>query len=196
MTAPPPRRAATLDLGLVRGLADSFPNSPWQTTSTRVFIVERNGGVSLSWRSAKHLKSAGGVYAVLLPTAWFSTPRVLGLHPPNGHHGVAPIQFEFTVPDHTGDGYGVVYIGRATKFCQRWGGHLTTGARKRGGQVKYGLMDCGLYRDEATALRALREHARIIYTALPGPGQCANRDILEMSLCARFGPAFNIKSER
>ena len=62
--------------------------------------------------------------------------------------------------------------------------------------MKYGLADCAYAEDEDQALIALRAHARIIFTVLDGPENCANRDVLEMSLCARFGPAFNIKSER
>jgi hypothetical protein len=94
------------------------------------------------------------------------------------------------------DGYGVVYVGRTTALLERWRGHLSRGERKDGGQVKFGLVDCGLYNDTDTALRALRTHARILYVVLPGPANCANRDVLEMSLCARFAPPFNIKSER
>lgn len=163
---------------------------------TGVFVADRNGRFLSDWRSTKQLKCVGGVYVVLLPTAWFSTPRILHLHAPRGYKGMLPIPFEFTVPDLTSDGYGVVYVGRTTNFCQRWRGHLTLGKRKDGGQVKHGLVDCGLHAEETTALRALREHARLVYTVLSGPQQCANRDVLEMSLCARFAPAFNIKSER
>jgi hypothetical protein len=140
----------------------------------------------------KHLKDIGGVYATLLPTSWFFPSRGLHLHGPKK----CIIPFEFTVRKPM-KGYGVVYVGRTANLRQRFQGHLTKGERKDGGQVKHGLMDCGLYPDdEDGALRALREHGRIIYVELSGPEYCANRDILEMSLCARFGPPFNIKSER
>jgi hypothetical protein len=72
---------------------------------------------------------------------------------------------------------------------------LSHGERKDGGQVKYGLKDCGVEPDIEMALRRLREQAKIVYLVLSGPDECANRDILELSLCARFGPPFNIKSE-
>jgi hypothetical protein len=180
---------ATLALSRVKRLADSFPNDGWQMISTRDFVSPHG---QLDWRSTRHLKCVGGVYAILLPTAWFSVPRILHLHGPKG----TSIPFEFMVPDFTGDGYGVAYVGRTTNLCQRWSGHLCNGERKDGGQVKFGLVDCGLHADETTALQILREHARIVYTVLDGPEQCANRDLLELSLCARFAPAFNIKSER
>jgi len=157
---------------------------------TRDFYRSPNGQLDL--RSARHLKCVGGVYAILLPSAWFSAPRIVHLHGPKR----IPIPFEFTVPDLTGDGYGLVYVGRTTNLCQRWTGHLGKGKRKDGGQVKFGLVDCGLHPDEATALQALRKHARIVYTVLDAQEKCADRDLLEMSLCARFAPPFNIKSER
>ncbi len=163
-------------------------------TDAGSFIAEQ--GKTLTWSAVKHLKGAGGVYAILLPTAWFSPTRVLYLHPPNGHKGATRIPFEFTVPELIGDGYGVVYVGKATKLPQRWNGHLIKGERKRGGQVKHGLIDCGLFADELAAISAVREHAKIAYTVLSGPEQCVNRDVLEMALCGRFGPPFNVKSER
>lgn len=191
--SPKPQASATLDLLLVRRLAECFPSDPWQTISTRTFIAaDRNGECYSTWSSAKHLKKVGGVYAILLPTAWFAPARILHLHAPQG----STISYQFTLPDLTGDGYGIAYVGRTADLCQRWRLHLTKGKRKDGGQVKHGLMDCGREQTEDSALRALREHARIIYTELRDPKNCANRDVLEMSLCARFGPPFNIKAER
>ena len=191
--SPKPQISATLDLLLVKQLAKCFPNDPWQTISTRTFIAaDRNGECYSDWRSTKHLKKVGGVYAILLPTTWFSPPRILHLHAPQR----CTIPYEFILSDLVGDGYGIVYVGRTVDLCQRWRLHLTKGKRKDGGQVKHGLVDCGREPTEDSALRTLREHARIIYTELRGPENCANRDVLEMSLCGRFGPPFNIKSER
>jgi hypothetical protein len=45
-------------------------------------------------------------------------------------------------------------------------------------------------------LRYLREHGRIVYHILPGPENRANRDIIELTLCSKYKPPFNIKSER
>jgi hypothetical protein len=192
MSSPILQGAAKLDLPRVRQLVECFPSNPWRTIFTRVFIADRDEQFFSDWRSVKQLKQIGGVYAILLPTTWFSSVRTLLLHAPRK----CTISFEFTLQDLTGDGYGVVYVGRTANLQQRWRGHLTKGKRKDGGQVKNGLKDCGCEPDEESALRALRAHARIIYTTLPGPENCANRDVLEMSLCARFGPPFNIKSER
>ena len=186
---------ATLDLVLTKKLSQSFPSgNDWQTIDAATFIADRDQKVFSNWALASHLKAIGGVYAVLLPVDWFRMNRTLRLHPPH-KHSEEFILFEFNVPALR-NGYGVIYVGRTTDLSRRIRLHLTEGKRKNGGQVKYGLLDCGLHLDSISALRALRQHGRFCYTVLSGPDQCANRDVLEMALCARFGPPFNIKSER
>jgi hypothetical protein len=119
----------------------------------------------------------------------------ISLHAPHSRAGV-PIQFEFSLSKLTDDGYAVLYVGRSSNLSQRWRGHLTPGEPKDGGQVKYGLLNCGAFTTADAALRFLRQEGRIVYTVLDGPDHCANRDILEGSLCAQYAPPFNIKSER
>ena len=185
---------ARLDLSLVQNLAASFPDGgDWSMVEARRFIKDRGEQIFSDWSPTASLKGIGGVYAVLLPADWFEKPLTLPLHGP--HRLIQPIEFQFTLTA-LADGYGVIYVGRTTNLWQRWRGHLSKGYRKDGGQVKFGLLDCALHTDALTALRALRTHGRFIYTALPGSENCANRDVLEMALCARFGPPFNIKSER
>jgi hypothetical protein len=186
---------ARLDLELTQSLATTFPHGDrWQTINVRTFVKDRGDRMFSDWSSIASLDGVGGVYAVLLPILWFEQPLTLPLHAPHHHRGER-ILFEFTLPA-LADGYGVVYVGRTGNLRQRWQDHLSKGDRKNGGQVKFGLLDCAVHIDAMTALRALREHGRLIYTTLPGPENCANRDVLEMALCARFGPPFNIKSER
>jgi len=186
---------ARLNLELVQRLAAAFPNGgEWQMIEARTFIKDRAERIFSDWSSTAVLEGIGGVYAVLLPVNWFEQPLTLPLHGPHRYRG-QPIKYQFTLPILE-DGYGVVYVGRTGNLRQRWRGHLSKGDRNDGGQVKFGLLDCALHTDALTALRALREHGRFIYTTLPGPENCANRDVLEMGLCARFGPPFNIKSER
>jgi hypothetical protein len=187
---------ARLDLELVRTLAAAFPDGgAWREIETRTFVRDRGDAIFSDWRSTATLEGIGGVYAVLLPVAWFDEPLTLPLHGSHHHRGQR-IQFQFSLPTLR-DGYGVVYVGRTGNLRQRWRGHLSKGDRKDGGQVKFGLLDCALHTDPLTALRALRQNGRIIYTTLlSGPENCANRDVLEMALCARFGPPFNIKAER
>jgi GIY-YIG catalytic domain-containing protein len=186
---------ARLDLLLTQRLADSFPSGDdWRAVHAHTFIADRGDRVFSDWSSATALKQVGGVYAVLLPVAWFDQPRTMPLHAPHTH-SEAFITFEFTL-SVLADGYGVIYVGRTTDLQRRFKQHLSNGKRKDGGQVKFGLLDCAIHADSLDALRALREHGRFCYTELPGPENCANRDVLEMALCARFGPPFNIKSER
>lgn len=187
----------TLNVPLVQQRAESFPAAGWQTIGTQIFVADRRGRIFSDWSPTpeiKELEGVGGVYAILLPCAWFLPARTVPLHGPHLHDG--PILFEFSVPAITNDGYGVVYAGRTTNLRQRWRGHLSRGSRKDGGQVKFGLLDCGIEATPDAALQRLREHARITFTVLNGPDECANRDLLELSLCARFAPPFNIKSER
>jgi hypothetical protein len=176
-------------------LAASFPSTEWETIQTSVFFPVHPGQPRAVWSPANHVAEVGGVYAFLLPAAWFAPQRTITLHAPHGHQGVG-IPFVFTVGSLTADNYGVVYVGRTTDLRRRWRLHLTRGDRIDGGQVKYGLFDCGVTPNIEDALMLLREHARIIYAQIPGDDNCANRDVLEMALCARFGPPFNIKSER
>jgi GIY-YIG catalytic domain len=184
---------ARLNLLLTKKLARSFPfGKYWQTVRASTFVAEQEA--RMNWSSASHLENVGGVYAVLLPVEWFAEMRLLRLHPPH-KHSEEFISFEFSLAN-LHDDYGVIYVGRTTNLKRRFAQHLSEGKRKNGGQVKYGLLDCGLHNDSPTALRALRQHGRFCYTMLPGPENCANRDVLEMALCARFGPPFNIKSER
>ena len=176
---------ACLHLEIVHRIAASFPTGEWRKFETRIFVADRGEQIHSNWQAAANANEMGGVYAILLPVTWFTPLTTIPLHAPHSHRGEC-IPFEFTVPRLTEDGYGVVYVGRTSNLLQRWRGHLSRGERKDGGQVKFGLVDCGLYADPDTALRALRTHARILYVVLPGPANCANRDALEMSLCARF----------
>jgi hypothetical protein len=186
---------AFLNLALTKKLARLFPRGrDWVTIQSRNFVADRGEKVYSNWSAAAELRGVGGVYVVLLPVAWFARPTTMRLHPPHKHCEDF-ISFEFTLPTVV-DNYGVIYVGKTTDLSRRIRLHLVDGQRKNGGQVKFGLLDCALYADSKSALRALREHARFCYTILSGPDECVNRDVLEMALCGRFGPPFNIKSER
>ncbi len=186
---------AKLDLSLTRKLARSFPfGQHWRVTKASTFVADRGDLILSNWASASDLREVGGVYAVLLPVEWFVKAQTLRLHPPHSY-AAEFIPFEVSLAN-LHDEYGVIYVGRTTDLKRRFRQHLTEGKRKNGGQVKYGLLDCGLYPDSPSALRALRQHGRFCHTILTGPENCANRDVLERALCARFGPPFNIKSER
>jgi len=186
---------ARYDKNLVASLASSFPiGSEWRTILCRDVIVSNDQYLRASWDVLNHLHQRAGVYAFLLPAEWFTPPRSILLHAPHTHDG--PIEFEFSVsalPDST---HGVVYAGKTTDLKRRSRLHLSRGETKDGGQVKFGVLNSNLFSSEDDALRAVREHGRIIYTELSGSDHVVNRDVLEIILCARFAPPFNIKSER
>jgi len=185
-----------LDRQRINRLSEGFPCDGWKQLESHTLFKESTRGVKSNWKSIAALRGVGGVYVILLPSALFHPFRALPLHAPHRFAGHR-ITFEFTVDPILPDGYGVVYVGRTTDLENRWRGHLSRGERKNGGQVRFGLMDCGLHATQGDdALLALRRDARIIFTELSGPENCANRDLLELTLCARFAPPFNIKSER
>jgi hypothetical protein len=183
---------ARLDSGVIDSAVRSFPSGDGWTT-LQCNLIGRTGNARLAdWKPIAHVRRIGGVYAFLLPASCFASVRTIHLHGPKK----SEIPFDFTLEPATPDGLAVVYVGRTTNLAQRFRGHLTLGKRKDGGQVKYGLWDARVCLDEATALSFLREHGRIVYRILDGAEQTVNRDIIELSLCARHRPPFNIKSER
>ncbi len=183
---------ARLDIGKVRAAADSFPNGAgWRWLPCCEF-GRPPGQPRWDWGPTGDLSRVGGVYAVMLPARLFTRPRTIHLHGPNK----VQIPFEFTVTALPGSQLGVVYAGRTTALAERFRGHLLPGKRKDGGQVKFGLMDCGLCHSEDDARSLLHREATIVGLPLPGPKETVNRDLLELTLCARFCPPFNLKSER
>lgn len=186
---------ARLDRPLVTALADAFPHGDgWHTFECRDVIVSNGGYLRAQWGALESLHGQAGVYAIVLPVGWFEPSRVIKLHAPHTHD--SPIEFEFNVPPLPDLGVGVVYGGKTTDLKRRIRLHLSRGEEKDGGQVKFGLMNCDLHETQDEALRALREHGQVIYTILDGRDHAANRDVLEITLCAKFAPPFNIKSER
>jgi hypothetical protein len=186
---------AKLNPDLVHQLTNSFPNDSWQTLYTRDLLKSRNGKESCNWRLIKHLEKVGGVYAILLPGVPFSTQGALHLNAPNGH-GNKRIPFQSTLPDLKGETYTVVHVGRTTNLRERWRTLLTRIKGEDGTQAIAALIYCKVAADTEAALRLLRKEAKIVYTILSGPEECANREFLELSLGCRFGTPFNIKPER
>jgi hypothetical protein len=63
-------------------------------------------------------------------------------------------------------------------------------------QVQNGLVNCGLRQGYSEDVEPMLDKATIVYHELDGDEQAANRDLLELSLCARFGPPFRLKAQR
>lgn len=189
--------AARLNEKLIAEAVANFPSgNGWTLLSCKDCGIE--GKKRTDWKSISHLKMVGGLYAFLLPARFFESPRTILLHAPRNK---PRISFEFSVKP-VFDGLGVLYVGRTTKLKQRFCAHFRIGKRIASSQVKYGLMDCKCVahrnqkKCQLSAIDFMRTHGRIAYFALTGPEQTANREIIELSLCAQYHPPFNIKSER
>lgn len=145
------------------------------------------------WTHVRDLRTEGGVYAFLAPVHFFAAPRTIHLHGPGG----IQIPFEFTLPGLSArPELGVVYAGKSSNLSQRIQFHFALGDRNYGGQVKHALVDCGIAADEVAAVLLMLAHAHIVFHELPGQDNAANRDVIELTLCAKYMPPFNIKSER
>jgi hypothetical protein len=183
---------AKLDRDLVARIVDAFPfGDGWQQRESRSFVHPTRPGFR-QWHHIDDLWEVGGIYAFLLPATLFAEPRVIHLHAAGG----TKILFEFTAPAICPEGLAVLYVGRTSNLRNRFEMHHTVGDRLGSAQVKYGLMDCGVCADQKQAITFIHDHARIVWHPLPGPQNAANRDLAELSLCAKWAPPFNTKAER
>jgi hypothetical protein len=180
---------ARIESDVISGIVDSFPGGGNWRVLNCYDLFERNG--RLIDGILHEFEGVGGVYAILLPPDLFQRPLTIHLHGPNGTR----IPFEFSISLPLQWNYAVVYVGRSSNLKQRWQAHFSKGDRIASAQVKYGLMDSGLFPDEEHALKFLRVYARIVYHELAGPDNCANRDVIEMTLLSLLRPPFNIKAE-
>ncbi len=181
---------ARINEALIRRAVRSFPDrGEWKEFKCQAVLTRTS---KATWKPLDGLDSVGGVYVILLPSSKFPRPCTIHLHAARRKK----IRFEFTVKRALPNGYGVVYIGRTSKLKQRFRAHLSLGNRIASAQVKHGLVDCGLFSNQKKALSYLRRKGLIMYHELPGEKNCANRDVIEVSLCSSFKPPFNIKAER
>jgi hypothetical protein len=197
---------ARVDFELVRGLARAFPGPPWRQVSgaelqaaaaivgpadgTKLTFAPRSGR---SWKALKHLDERGGNYAFLLPRELFAQERRITLDGPAG----SKITFAFRAGDFEDlGGHVVAYVGKASKLLQRFRYHFVSTEKNTTTQVRFGLTKSKIADGAKEALRLMEEKAVIVYHELHGVEHTANRDLLELSLCARFAPPFNLKSER
>ena len=184
--------SAKLDSALIEHFVNSFPADPEWTILLCSQIGQLTGAGKVRWNNIAHLKGVGGVYAFFLPASYFASTRTIHLHGPKK----SVIPFEFSIYPANREESVIVYIGRTSNLGQRLAAHLRYGERQASGQVKYGLIDSGVCKDQLSALAFIRQHGRVVFRILDKPEQTANRDIVELCLCARYHPPFNIKAER
>jgi hypothetical protein len=151
------------------------------------------GWVPIARRLPGKVHKVGGNYAFLFPEANFAELREITLHGPGG----LKIPFSFSLRGHVSqEGLIVAYVGRASNLNQRLQWHFSGAKKNTAAQVQHGLVNSGICDSLESAIHFMLNHAVIAYRELPGVENTANRDLLELSLCAQFAPPFNIKSER
>jgi hypothetical protein len=185
---------ARVDFKLVRTITEEFPTSSWHTFRGKdIHAATPRSPNAKVWSNLKTIRDVGGNYAFLFPKEHFKREREISLDGPNQRK----IPFRFCSDSHPGtDEYFVAYVGKAARLTQRFFWHFSGAESNTGGQVQYGLYKSGMCETRPDAVAFMLRHAVIAYRTLPGDENAANRDLLELSLCARFAPPFNIKSER
>lgn len=185
---------ARIDLIKVRRLAEDFPNGDWQQIHClRLHAPTLRNPSFRKWALLKDIRDQGGNYAFLFPTHFFESERQIHLDGP----AQRKIPFFFSTVTHPPtEGLFVAYVGKASNLYQRFQWHFGLAKKSTVAQVQFGLVKSGVCRDRQHAVNFMLEHATIAFRVLSGDTQAANRDLLELSLCAKLAPPFNIKSER
>lgn len=183
-----------IDRNLVNSWTSEFPGGSWQRVSGRDIHAPTSSRLNgRNWQAVEKVRKVGGNYVFLFPERFFSDEREIHLDGPSKRK----IPFRFCVKTHSAqNGHVAVYVGKASNLSQRFQWHFSLSERNTGAQVQSGLVKCGICKDRPEAVDFMLQHAVIFYREVPGDGHAANRDLLELSLCARFAPPFNIKSER
>jgi hypothetical protein len=149
--------------------------------------------VTRDWSPLKNCEKKGGVYAFIFPGDLFSAPRRIELHSPRKQ--TIPFEFlshsELLLPD----GRMVVYVGRSANLLDRIRGHFGLGENSTLTQVRNGLVNAKICKNNRDAVLFMLAHATLAYTELDGPINVANRDVIEVALWAKYMTPFDIKSE-
>ena len=186
--------AARIDFAMVSSVSAEFPKGSWkEMKGSSLHAPTPRDSRARAWGPLGPLRNIGGNYAFLFPAADFQEDQVIALDGPGGRK----IPFIFSSSTQpTVDGLLVAYVGKAANLHQRFRWHFGLAKKNTGAQVQYGLVKAGACADRGLAVDRMLRHCVIVYRELSGDENAANRDLLELSLCARFAPPFNIKSER
>lgn len=183
-----------IDAGLVLSITNEFPNGKWLTLrGSDLHAPKPQNKLARNWEPIHELRGIGGNYAFLIPKSNFNKERKILLAGPNERK----IPFCFSMNNHSAivDNM-VVYVGKATDLYKRFQQHFHETKQTTAAQVQNGLVDSGICNNRVEAISFMFMNALIKYRELPGDTHVANRDLLVHSLCAKFAPPFNIKSER
>ncbi|MFA6545459.1 MAG: hypothetical protein WCS99_13655 [Limisphaerales bacterium] len=183
-----------LDFEIVRTIADEFPLGSWQRINcSRLHTPTGLNPRAREWELLTHVHKKGGNYAFLFPAGHFAEEREILLDGP----AQRKIPFRFSTQSHPAiEGLFVAYVGKAANLNQRFQWHFSLAEKNTGAQVQFGLVKSGICTDRQSAVDFMLKHATIVYRELSGDEHAANRDVVELSLCAKLASPFNIKSER
>lgn len=180
---------ARIDFDLIQTITEKFPDKgEWKKLKLQPTPRNRPDRQSLH-----DVREKGGNYAFLIPKSCFNGERKIELAGPKQQK----IPFCFSAHNHHDiNGDMVVYVGKSTNLCKRFKSHFSGGKQTTTTQVRDGLKNSGICTGIEEAISLMFQQACIFYHVLHGVEHTANRDLLELSLCAKFAPPFNIKSER
>jgi hypothetical protein len=189
---------ATIDRQKIERIVSAFPNGDqWQSLKCSAFVAHPEKGPA-SQRTWKKLddKKIGAVYAFLLPHSLFRTEKMIHLYGRRHRGNPTLIPFRFVAEKLHGTNMMVAYVGRTANLWQRIQWHFSSDTINTAGQVQYGLCDSRICRKRAAAQWLMLQEAQILYHILRDDAETANRDMIEVSLIAKYFPPFNIKAER
>lgn len=188
------KNRCSINRTLVSRLADEYPHHSWkQVTFSNYHKPTERRPNRLDWRHLSELKGVGGVYVFCMPEEFLAVPRSIILHGPSG----SKVEFIFDRETHPSlDGRSIIYVGKASDLYNRFRWHFGTAKDSTASQVRNGLFNSLKLEGVHFAISEMLKFTRVSFLPLPGPENAANRDLLEITMCAKFAPPFNIKSER
>jgi|GEM_PF-1076235 len=182
---------------IVREAVDSFcTGKSWIIHKCSVL---KDDGRNLQWKNLRGLEEeTGGNYVFLWPASDFKAERTIPLSGPSVKNLPQEILFHFKPQTVRWEGktWAVLYVGKTTKLKQRFQWHFSSAQTNTGGQMQHCLVKCGVARNRKEAIQMTLDKALLCYRVLDGYEEAANREMIEVGLWAKFGPPFNIKSER
>jgi len=185
---PKSKSVAGLNRTLIDRCVTGFPSYPlWQKLLLR---TTANG--KISWTEHKHLAGVGGVYGFLLARKHIRSPKSIDLPRSKGR----AVRFRFAASDFAclaGDQF-VAYVGKSADLLSRFQQHLHKSERGMAIQVQRELVKSRICL--SSPIMFILRQASIVYAILPGDENAPNRDIIEVTLCGRYMPPFNIKAEK
>jgi len=175
-----------------RTISDAVSGFPKGWRLLKCSDIRPHGQRLADWVSLERVRGHGGVYAFLVPKRLLGETLSQALHAKGGnvllHYRVGSLKALL-------DGKVCLYVGRTFDLLTRLQQHLRPSTHRSGAQVQTGLVRSGVCKSRPEAVNWLFDTATIVYREMTGDSEVANRDIVEVSLCGKHRPPFNIKAE-